>query len=36
MNVSFHATTYRARTEADLIRLLFALDVLQALTGKAA
>jgi len=35
MNIRFHGITYRARTEADLIRLLFALDVLHSLQEAA-
>ena len=36
MNLTVHDTTYTITTEADLIRLLFALEVRDRLRGKAA
>jgi len=35
MNLTTHGQTYTARTEADLIRLLFALETLHALQAAA-
>jgi hypothetical protein len=36
MNITIHGTTYRVTTEADIICLLGALDILQALARRKA